>query len=374
MRWMLYHRTERPRTDGGYSTGTSRIRTCFWLACVALASQLQAAEPYPLKVAKHFPAPNVPADNPLTVEGVDLGRHLFYDNALSRYSVLSCNNCHEQHSAFSDTRRFSIGFDGDTTRRNSMPLFNLAYHPAFFWDGRAPTLRAQALKPIEDRKEMGEKLSNVIRKLERKPAYAERFSAAFGDPKITSDRIGLAIEQFMLSLISDQARYDQVQEGTSDYTPEEQRGHDLFFAKSQPGKPGSGANCFQCHTAPLFTNNQFTNNGTGPSEHDKGYAETSKQDEDLGKFKTPSLRNIAVTQRYMHDTRFKTLEEVLNYYNEGVTDSAHLDPHMKPFVSGLGLSAEQKSDLLAFLHTLTDEAFLKNTAHQNPHPPRKPRR
>ena len=339
-----------------------KLNLCLWI----MVSARILAGPVTLEFGPGFPKPNLPADNPLTTEGIELGRHLFYDTALSRRNVLSCSNCHEQHSAFSDNWRFSIGFDGETTRRNSMALFNLAFDRGFFWDGRAPSLRAQALKPIQDPKEMGERLDRVVQKIQTRRGYPECFKAVFGDSKVTSDRIGLAIEQFMLSIISNDAKYDKVQRGEEMFTPQEQRGHDLFFARSEQGKPGSGANCFLCHDAPLFTNNQFTNNGCGPDAKDRGLAETTKQARDAGKFKTPSLRNVEVTYRYMHDTRFRSLEEVLAYYNEGVPDIPELDPHMAAFKDGLGLSEAQISDIIAFLHTLTDRTFLQNAAYGDP--------
>lgn len=324
----------------------------YWVIFTALF-----AEPYVLDFGPTFPKPDLPEDNPLTVEGVELGRRLFYDQLLSRRNNLSCNNCHEQHSAFSDNRRFSIGFDGETTRRNSMALFNLAYSDGFFWDGRASTLRAQALKPIEDQKEMGARLPNVIRKLQQR-GYPALFAKAFGDTEINSKRISLAIEQFMLSLISIDSKYDHVQSGHATFTPAEQRGHDLFMSDR--------VRCAACHAPPFFTNNTFSNNGTGPTANDRGLAETSKDDKDLGKFKTPSLRNVEVTHRYMHDTRFKTLKDVLEYYNTQVKDSPYLDPAMKPFVGGLGLTEAECTDIIAFLRTLTDHTFLTNPNYADP--------
>jgi cytochrome c peroxidase len=313
-----------------------------------------------------LPPPPYPADNIPSEAGVKLGHTLFYDQILSRGNFLACANCHMQERAFADPRRMSVGVHGELTERTSMPLFNLVYATHFFWDGRAPSLRAQALIPIENTIEMDERLDNVVRKLSRRPPYPELFRSAFGDGDITPERIGLALEQFMLTLISDDSKYDRVENGTEHFTPAEQRGYVLFTTDKVPGKPGSGASCVQCHTPPFFTTHAFANNGIDPANKDPGLETVSKKPEDRGRFKIPSLRNIGMTKHYMHNSRFETLEEVIDYYNTGVTATPQLDPRMAAFQEGLGLTKAQVADLIAFLHTLTDETFLNNPAHAEP--------
>ncbi|MFP6904290.1 MAG: cytochrome c peroxidase [Verrucomicrobiota bacterium] len=313
-----------------------------------------------------LPPPPLPADNLPSTVGIKLGHKLFYDQILSRGNFLACANCHMQEYAFADPRMMSVGVHGDLTARTSMPLFNLAYATQFFWDGRAPSLRAQALIPIEHKTEMDERLDNVIRKLNRRSPYPELFAAAFGEGGITPERLGLALEQFMLTLVSDQAKYDQVQDGSARFSAPEQRGHDLFFAEKIPGQPGSGTSCTRCHKPPHFTTHGFANNGIDPAHTDPGLEKVSRRKADRGKFKIPSLRNIGVTKHYMHNSRFETLQEVVEYYNSGVRPGPHLDPRMAVFEEGLGLSKQQQADLVGFLHSLTDHSFLNNPAHAEP--------
>lgn len=321
----------------------------------------QIGTPYRLSISRRFPQANLPADNPLTVEGVSLGKMLFHDPTLSRDRTISCASCHDRAHAFTDRgRRFSKGIEGKTGSRNSMPLFNLAWHPAFFWDGRAATLREQALSPIQDPREMGAKLENVIARLNANQSYRSLFAAAFGDEQVTSERIGLAIEQFLLSLISQNSRFDRAARGEIKLTREEMRGLRLFITEYDPKRKFFGADCFHCHGGNLFSNHRFTDNGLGHDADDLGRQRVTGEQADRGKFKAPSLRNIAVTAPYMHDGRFNTLEEVVEHYNSGVKRTDTLDPNIaKHSVRGLDLSAADKRALVAFLKTLTDEEFLK---------------
>jgi hypothetical protein len=251
--------------------------------------------PYRFAMSGTFPIPDLPRDNPLTEERVALGKALFNETALSRDGTLSCASCHVANFAFTDARRFSLGVRGQKGTRNSMPLFNLAWKTSFFWDGRAPSLRAQALMPIEDHTELDETLDRVTAKLSAMKPYPLLFTAAFGTPEITSEKLGLAIEQFMLTLTSFDSRFDRALMGKSVFSNEEARGFELFMTESDPRTGQRGADCFHCHGGPLFSDHQFHNNGLAPEESDTGRQRITKLESDRNKFATPSLRNIART-------------------------------------------------------------------------------
>lgn len=309
-------------------------------------------------ITKRFPQVKLPADNPLTEEGVELGRRLFHDTRLSSSGSQSCASCHTQGSAFADARRFSPGAQQQQGRRNAMPLFNLAWHQAFFWDGRAPTLREQVLMPVQDKNEMNETLPNVIAKLNADAGCKTAFEKAFGSPGITSERMAKALEQFLLTFISQESRFDRAARKVAELTESEKRGLRLFVTEFDPQRGLRGADCFHCHGGTLFTSQQFANNGLDLAPDDLGRMAVTKNEADRGKFKTPSLRNIARTAPYMHDGRFATLEEVVEHYSGGVRRSATLDPNLaKHPEAGIQLNAQEKADLVAFLKTLTDETF-----------------
>ena len=312
--------------------------------------------PYPFKMGRAFPVPALPRDNPLIQERVALGERLFHDPAFSRDGSLSCASCHPRAHAFADPRRFSLGMEGRAGTRQGMPLFNLAWKTSFFWDGRAPSLRAQALMPVEDHLEMDEKIDNVVAKLQKTASAA--FDKAFGTPEVTPQRIGLAIENFLLTLTSHDARFDRVMRGEEKFTPAEQHGFELFMMEREPRMGTLGADCFHCHGGALFTDHQFRNNGLPFDEADLGRFRVTRSALDRGAFATPSLRNIAITAPYMHDGRFATLEQVLDHYSEGVQRTETLDPNLaKHPDGGLHLTKEEKQAVIAFLKTLTDRAF-----------------
>ncbi len=314
--------------------------------------------PYRFTMSSYFPIPPLPRDNPLLEERVALGERLFNDTALSRDGTLSCASCHTRANAFTDARRFSIGVEDRTGTRNGMPLFNLAWKTSFFWDGRAPSLRAQALMPVQDHLEMDEKLENVIAKLE-KTSKAD-FTRAFDSDAITPERIGLAIENYLLTLTSFDSKFDRSMQGKEQLTEEEKRGFELFMTEYEPRMGQRGADCFHCHGGPLFTDHQFHNNGLSPVESDTGRQRVTQNDRDLYKFSTPSLRNIALTAPYMHDGRFQTLEEVIAHYDHNLRRTDTLDPNLAKHPStGIRLSVADKAALVAFLKTLTDEKFTK---------------
>lgn len=315
------------------------------------------AKPFRFTFSAAFPRPVLPSDNPLTEEGVALGRRLFNDPLLSANHSQSCASCHDSRHAFSDTRRFSVGAMGDVGTRHSMPLFNLAWRNSFFWDGRAASLREQVLQPIENPSEMHESLTNVVRKL-KSANYPADFAKAFGTPEISSDRVARALEQFLLTLVSHDSKFDRVIAGNDEFTAEEHRGFELFHTEYDPRREQFGADCFHCHGGPLFQNVAFANNGLDDRFSDPGRFLATALVGDNGKFTVPSLRNVEVTAPYMHDGRFRTLEQVIEHYSTGVKRSDTLDPNLaKHPAGGVPLSDDDKRALVAFLKTLTDAQF-----------------
>lgn len=318
-----------------------------------------------------LPAPDLPADNPLTVQGVELGRMLFYEKMLSKDGSQACADCHRQLDGFSDTTRFSIGVEELPGKRQAMPVFNMAWHSnEFFWDGRADLLRDQALLPIQDPLEMNETLENVVAKLSDTETYRDQFTRAFGSDEITSEKMALAMEQFMMSIVSHESKYDRYLAGLEQLTESELRGLELFETEYNPFFPDdSGADCAHCHGGANFENDQYMNNGldTDADFEDFGREEVTEDPNDRAKFKVPSLRNVAVTPPYMHDGRFQTLEEVIDHYNEGIRASSTADQTvLNTMDSGLFLTDQDKQDLVNFLKTLTDDTFLNNEAYKSP--------
>ena len=316
-------------------------------------------QPFALQITERFPQVQLPPDNPLTAEGVALGRRLFHDPRLSINNSQSCASCHQQTSAFSDPRPFSLGAEGQRGTRHSMPLFNLAWHGAMFWDGRAKSLRDQVHFPIEDPLEMHETLPGVVAKLQRDATYPGEFARAFGSAGVSAPRLELAVEQFLLTLISQESRFDRAARKRDALTEEERRGLQLFVTEFDPARGLRGADCFHCHGGTLFTDHQFHNNGLRLDPAELGHQTVTGKEGDRGKFKTPSLRNAALTAPYMHDGRFRTLEEVVAHYSSGMARTPTLDPNLaKHPEAGLQLTAQEQQDLVAFLKTLTDEAFI----------------
>jgi cytochrome c peroxidase len=326
--------------------------------------------PYTLSFGS-FPPPQLPSDNQPTVAGVKLGRMLFYENRLSADGSLSCAGCHKQKDAFSDIRKFSVGTQGLSGRRQAMPLVNLAWHQfGFFWDGRSLTLRDQALRPIQDTLEMNESLENVVSKLQEDQLYKDQFVRAFGDEVINPERIALAIEQFEFTLISNHSKYDDYLAGQVQLSESEERGRLLFFSEYNPDTGQKGGECFHCHEGFNFTNNAYLNNGLDSEARfdDLGRYEVTLNPEQKARFKVPGLRNVALTAPYMHDGRFATLDEVIEHYNSGVKMSGTLDESMDHNLlpGGLQLDEQNKADLKAFLQTLTDISFVQNILFADP--------
>lgn len=326
--------------------------------------------PYTLEYG-HLPDPDLPPDNLLTVEKVKLGRMLFYEEMLSKDNSQSCASCHNQTDAFTDTLRFSIGVEGLEGKRQAMSVFNMAWNTnEFFWDGRAHFLRDQAILPIQDPLEMNESLDNVISKLSDSKMYTDQFKRAFDKDEIVIDDVALALEQFMLSIVSYESKYDRFFNGEEELTESEERGRQLYFAEYNPFFPElSGADCAHCHGGLNFENDQYMNNGldTDAEFTDVGREEVTGNPNHRARFKVPTLRNIAVTAPYMHDGRFSTLREVISHYNEGIKESSTVDPAiLNTKQTGLLLNDQDIEDLLNFLHTLTDENFFNNPDYSSP--------
>lgn len=321
--------------------------------------------------------PALPADNPLTEEGVYLGRMLFYDPVLSIDSSISCSSCHSQQHAFADTKPYSTGVFGLTTNRNAQPLFNLAYSRVFFWDGRQKTLRELVLEPIQAHNEMAMTLPYLRKRLSAIPRYRDAFRKAFNsEPDVFN--MTLAMEQFLLTIVSKDSRFTQMWPGNFNIlTQEEKTGLQLFngLVVEDPvtGALKGGADCFHCHGSVFVQANNpnfggIANNGLDAVITDKGFGGISGKSADIGTFKTPSLLNISLTAPYMHDGRFATLDEVIDHYSDHIKfTSPNLNPQIK--VHGPKqrlLDPQQKAALKAFLLTMTDTVFIKNPAHKNP--------
>jgi len=339
--------------------------------------------PYPLEVPWYFPdSLQLSADNALTVEGVELGRMLFYETQLSADNSISCASCHQQEFAFTDGQQFASGIGGATFRRNAMSLHNLLWVSHLNWDGSASSLEAQAIMPLTNPLEMGlTSVDEAVKRLQDTEKYPDQFYRAFGKDSITSENLLKALAQFQRTLISDDSKLDRYWRGEYQPTELEVRGMDLFYTHPEPSQGIRGGNCGDCHLGP-FTGgaiegfNGFHNNGLETDAGlPAGLSAHSGNDFDRGKFRAPSLRNIGLTAPYMHDGRFQTLEEVLEHYDEHIRMSETLDPLIRqasnePIIAGepvkLRLQEDEKEAILAFLRMLTDSTFIQDKRFSNP--------
>ena len=310
---------------------------------------------------------SINSENPVTNEGATLGRVLFYDKNLSFNNTVSCATCHHQDKAFADGLAFSTGFNGGQTGRNSMAISNINYNRRFFWDTRAPFIETQVLMPIQDHIEMGMTLSDLESKLSNLDFYAELFIQAFGSSEITSERISLALGQFLKAMRSYRSKYDKaVENNFADYTAEEYMGYEMYFS--------GDFKCNNCHNSQNFGGVARQNNGLDAYFTDIGVANVTQNEDDIGKFKTVSLRNVELTAPYMHDSRFGTLEEVIDFYSTDVNAHPNLDERLTTTnqIGGppiqFNFTQEQKSALIAFLKTLTDIDFINDVRYSNPFP------
>ncbi len=329
--------------------------------------------PYTLKIPSHFPDMIIPEDNPMTVEGVELGRKLFYEKKLSGDNSLSCATCHAPDLAFADAHQFSEGIDGQLGTRNSMALINLGWNTSFFWDGRSKTLEEQIIEPVINPVEMHTTWQSVVGKLSADVVYRNMFFKAFNVKNIDSTYAAKAIAQFIRTLISGSSKFDVMYKFENNLplspneisiqgtiTPSEWAGYDLF-------KSLNGADCFHCHNGPLMQVQKFSNNGLDATFSDVGRGAISGNVDDNGKFKVPTLRNIAFTAPYMHDGRFTTLDEVINHYSHGIQMSSTIDPLIEfAGQGGVQLDAQEKDLLKQFLMTLTDSSFINNSNFKEP--------
>lgn len=333
------------------------------------ANEKGALTPYPFPNPPAFPPMPQAPDNPVTKEGAMLGRYLFYDPILSNDQTISCASCHQQAFAFSDApNTFSSGINGQVQKRNTPPLFNLAWYDRFFWDGRAASIEEQVFFPVRDHAEMNLDWNAAAKRIKKKKFYRDQFKLVFDSQEIDSVLISKAIAQFERTLISYNSKFDRVLRKEDKLTKEELRGFEIVNDQSM-------ADCLHCHSTDanaLATSRKFSNNGLDSIRDprlypDYGLGGHTRNLADYGKFKIPSLRNIALTAPYMHDGRFKTLREVIDFYSEGLKPSVTIDSKMTRLKNrGVQLSEYDKICLEAFLNTLTDSVFISNPEFSNP--------
>ena len=332
------------------------IVVCGFLTFGLISFSKSYITPIYIEIPENWPKPVYNFNkNPLTEEGFQLGRQLFYDPILSKDNTISCASCHLQATGFTHVdHELSHGIEGKIGTRNSLTLQNLAWNKHFMWDGGVNHLDVQALAPITSEVEMNETLENVVKKLRNSEKYGDLFQKAFGTKKITGQLTLKAISQFLVSLTTSNSKYDKVKRNEDKFTEMEQKGYTLFQEK-----------CASCHKEPLLTNNEFRNNGLSMDADlkDLGRMKITQNSKDSLLFKVPTLRNIEFTYPYMHDGRFKTLTEVIKHYNSGIPKSKTLSKELQ---QPMNLSDNERTELVAFLKTLTDKAFLFNTRYAYP--------
>lgn len=323
------------------------MRYLGFLLLTVLALAFRTEDPL-FSYPKQWPKPvYVFRNNPLTAQKIALGRALFYDPRLSHNNSISCASCHSPYSAFTHVdHALSHGINDSVGTRNSPALMNLAWQSNFMWDGAVNHLDVQALAPLAHPKEMGSSIAELVAHLRASARYRRLFAAAYGDSIATGERTLKALSQFMLTLVSANAKYDRVQLGTDQFTAQEQNGYRLFKT-----------HCNACHTEPLFSNYRFADNGlpSDPSLNDYGRLRVTQHSADSFKFKTPTLRNVEYSYPYMHDGRFAKLAQVIDHYTRGIRQRSS---PATPLRSPIALSSNDKVDLIAFLLTLSDREFV----------------
>lgn len=344
-------------------------------------------DPYLIEHPVYIRAPDIPEDNPMTKQGVELGRHLFYDVRLSGPNTQSCASCHKQEYAFTDGLAVAKGAHGRSIKRNTMALVNLAWAPQFMWDGKVSSIEEQVLLPIQHPDEMDQDLNLLVDELRADPDYVKRFSGAFdpvveGEPEsaVTTQNVARALAQFVRSLVSFNAPIDGLIDEQFKFNDQQHRGADLLTEMLPRGAAnGTPDLCNECHNqleglAPngtlemmgLFTGRGYASNGLPVDEGDKGREEVTGRIEDIGLFSIPTIRNIAVTGPYMHDGRFETLEEVVRHYNEHIQATADDRLKLDGAPMKMGLTDEDVEAIVELLNLFTDERFLTNPAYGDP--------
>lgn len=315
---------------------------------------------------KYFP--EIPIKNQVLVnsEEAKIGRYLFYDPILRRDSSFSCSSCHQQKFSFGDSISFSKGLDGELTKRNTMPLFNLLWYEKYFWDGRANTIEEQAFEPLQTHSEMDLNWLIAASRITNSSFYKPLIDKVFGSTIIDSNLIVKLIGQFERTLISQNSKFDRVVRGETSLTKKEYFGFELMNDQVK-GK------CLHCHTTDqdvLGTIGKFKNNGLVSAEklsdyEDQGLGGVTNKDADYGKFKVPSIRNLGFSAPYMHDGRFKTLKEVLDFY-DNPNASLNVDSKIEQHLGGANLNEAEKEAIIAFLNTLNDSSFISSSKLSNP--------
>ncbi len=328
--------------------------------------------PYQIEIPYGFPTNlNIPTDNPMSVEGIELGRTLFYDGRLNGRthpdSLMSCFTCHQQENGFEvgKPRPYPFGVTGQSTHHAMLPMINLVWNMGTFgWDGSVGSIEEDVLVVISAPTEFDSSPEKVVNTIKNIDGYPELFKKAFGTNEVTVDRIAKAIAQFVRTLISSDSKFDKYLRGEEQLSPEELRGFVLFTTEE-------GADCFHCHGGsgnPLFTTNKFYNNGKDSvfSDPFDRFGITGDPME-KGAYKATTLRNIELTGPYMHDGRFETLDEVIEFYSKHLINTPYIDPLMHHIVNdGIQLTPNEKADLMAFIKTLRDEEFLTNPVFAKP--------
>lgn len=303
-----------------------------------------------------FPQPKYRFENnPLTKEGFELGRRLFYEGRLSKDGQFPCASCHESRAAFGTYEHDrSHGYNNSHTLRNAPVLFNLAWYPAYHWDGEYNSLEAEAVHPVTSGIEMAETFSSVIMKLQLDKEYQQLFKAAFGTATVSRERIVKALSQFTGYMTSADSKYDRVKKGQAAFTVSENNGYSVYQTY-----------CAACHPEPLFTDFSYRNIGLPIDNflNDYGRKRITAKDEDNLKFRVPTLRNLSFSANFFHDGRFNTLNQVLNHYRTGVQPGPGVDPLV---ATGIAITNTQAADLINFLKTLADSSFIKDTRYQMP--------
>ncbi|WP_410676093.1 cytochrome-c peroxidase [Chryseobacterium sp. LC2016-29] len=315
---------------------------------------LEKDETVHLQFPSYFPEMTFdPSENPITKNGVELGRKLFYEGRLSRNNTISCGFCHIQENAFTHHgHTVSHGIDYRLGIRNAPPIQNMAFLKRYMWDGVIHNLNQQPIIPMTDVNEMDSSMPEAIAKLSKDEVYKKLFKQAYGDENITGERVLKALSQFMATLISADSKYDRFKQGKENFNFEESQGMVLFQQK-----------CASCHSGELFTDESFRNTGMyyNTQFKDAGRHRVTLDQNDWMKFRVPSLRNVEYTSPYMHDGRFYTLEAVLNFYSDNIEDNPNLDPQLKQNDHiGIAMNAQEKQFIIAFLKTLSDKSFISN--------------